>query len=466
LWAWHVVDPMPELGAGARSNRTPWYVVYHDTARRLQGEIWRLRLGYGGMSALVLLLIAALAWRLAGKRQQLAIAKARAESAALAKGEFLANMSHEIRTPMNAIVGYAQMLKRDAGTAEQTKRLDRINEAANHLLLLLNDVLDMSKIEAGGLRLEQLDFSVAALLDSVSSFIAPSANAKGLNFAADAGDVPQWLRGDPTRVRQALINYASNAVKFTHQGDIVVRARCLESYENAVLVRFEVQDSGIGIADGVRPRLFKLFEQADEATARRYGGTGLGLAITRRLAEMMGGAAGVESEYGKGSTFWFTARFGRGQAPVTGAATQPPHEQPSGALRADFPGCRVLLAEDNPINREVATELLQHAGAVVVAAEDGAQALRIAAGEKFDVVLLDMQMPHINGLEAARRLRAMPDYRDVAILALTANVFESDRQACLDAGMNDFISKPIDPELLESTLLRWLRKRGQARSGS
>jgi signal transduction histidine kinase/ActR/RegA family two-component response regulator len=461
LWAWHIVDPMPESGSAARSNRTPWYVVYHDPAPRLRGEIWRLRLGYGGMSAIVLLLIAALAWRLAAKRQQLAAAKTRAESAALAKGEFLTNMSHEIRTPMNAIVGYAQLLKHETIATERVKKLDRINEAANHLLLMLNDILDMSKIEAGALRLEQLDFSVSALLDSVSSFIAPTASIKGLSVTTESVEGPEWVRGDPMRVRQALINYAGNAVKFTHQGGIVIRARCLQSEADRVLMRFEVKDTGIGIADDLRPRLFQLFEQADVATSRRYGGTGLGLAITRRLAEMMGGTAGVDSQYGKGSTFWFTASLQIGHAPTNGGSNGRSPEPDSATLRIEFPECRVLLAEDNPINREVAIELLQQAGTVVVAAEDGAEALRIAAGETFDVVLLDMQMPRINGLDAARQLRAMPEYRNVPILALTANVFESDRQACLDAGMNDFISKPIDPEMLQAILLRWLRQRSR-----
>lgn len=453
IWAWSVVDPNPELGSSERANRTPWYVVDHDQGGDLVGVRRRVAASYGGMAVLMLCLTALLSWRLAAERRQLLGAKAEAESAARAKIEFLANMSHEIRTPMNAILGHARLLRRDPCSPEQVPRIARINEAGDHLLMLLNDILDMSKLDAGGTRLERVDFSVAALLDSVSSFVLPGARAKGLTVTVDAGDVPDWLEGDPTRLRQALVNYASNALKFTEHGGIEVRCRTEVRTNDDISVRFEVQDSGIGIAPEAMPRLFRIFEQAEQSTTRRFGGTGLGLAITKRLAEMMGGSAGLESQVGRGSTFWFSAKLRLGHAPTAQRVAAGSVER---ALRSSFAGRRVLLAEDNQVNRELAIEFLERAGLSVTAAFDGEDAVQRAGMGTFDLVLLDMQMPRVDGLEAARRLRKMRGYEALPILALTANAFDADRQACVDAGMNDFISKPVDAEALYTQMLRWL----------
>ncbi|MBC7957876.1 MAG: PAS domain-containing protein, partial [Cytophagales bacterium] len=244
----------------------------------------------------------------------LSIAKNTAEAANRAKSSFLANMSHEIRTPMNAIVGLNQLLRRDAASPEQVERMDRIDSASQHLLSIIDHVLDLSKIEAGRMQLEHTDFRLADVLGSVASILGESVRDKGLTLEVDCGDVPQWLRGDPTRLRQAVLNYAGNAVKFTHQGRIVVRARLLEEEAGRLRVRFEVEDTGVGIAPDKVPLLFQAFEQADASTTRQYGGTGLGLTITSRIAQLMGGDAGARSTPGVGSTFWFTACLQRGWA--------------------------------------------------------------------------------------------------------------------------------------------------------
>ena len=522
----------------------------------------------------------------------LAAAKDAAEVANRAKSAFLANMSHEIRTPMNAILGLTHLLKRDEQDAGQVDKLSRLDEAARHLLDIINDILDISKIEAGKLRLEHIELDLDQLLRNVCSLTAERLHAKGLELVVDmAPALSGKFAGDPTRLSQLLLNYVSNAIKFTDQGSIVIRARVEDQTSEDILVVFEVEDTGIGISRQNQSRLFQAFEQADSSTTRLYGGTGLGLAINRRLAEMMGGQVGVSSEPGKGSTFWFSARLGKisdrvglavdgvlsgrrilladdlqasrdalvGMLQAQGAQVDAvdsgkraidlalgldqgsPYDlilldwkmpEPDGLevasmlassgrlaipivlmttvfdaqqlrqsgmisaiagtlvkpaapsmLRGLFssegqavevksidPDCsnfdevvshqlgraRLLLVEDNPINQEVAKELLTSAGMQVELANNGREAVEMVSKRHYNLVLMDVQMPEMDGLEATRRIRAFSSQENLPIVAMTANAYEEDRRRCLEAGMNDHVAKPVDPETLYATLRKWL----------
>ncbi|SDX67157.1 PAS domain S-box-containing protein [Allochromatium warmingii] len=539
----------------------------------------------------------------ATRTAELAAAKAHAESANLAKSAFLSNMSHEIRTPMNAIIGYSHLIRQDPLTPRQRDQLQRLGDSAQHLLQIINDILDLSKIEADKLQLEVRDFEPARVVDHVFNLVADQLQAKELDVLVNLDHVPLRLHGDGIRLGQILLNLVSNAVKFTEHGQIAIAATLLPTAPawateppeaECCWLRWTVRDTGIGLTSEQCARLFRAFEQADASTTRRYGGTGLGLAISKRLTELMGGRIGVTSDVGSGSTFWLEIPFALAREPaqsdpkldglrgrrvlviddhleartilmhllesfglrveavasglegvsavieaerqndpfqlltidwkmpdldgletvqrlqalelqsppdvlmVTAYGDQLPHECRAGASavqvlakpitpsglhdaliavlqtartasstasalltqatdqRERLRGVRILVAEDNEINQEVVLQLLRATGAQVTLAENGQEAVEQVRTQTFDLVLMDVQMPHMDGLEATRQIRAQPAYRELPILAMTANAFESDRQQCLEAGMNDHLAKPIEPEQLTATLVRWL----------
>ena len=393
----------------------------------------------------------------AERTADLALAKEAAETANVAKSAFLANMSHEIRTPLNAINGMAHLIRRAGLSDQQGERLDKLQAAGDHLLAIINAVLDLSKIEAGKFSLDETPFRIESLFGNIVSMLHAKAQAKNLQLSTEVDFIPRALLGDATRLQQALLNYASNAIKFTETGAIVLRVKCTEDTPDSVLLRFEVSDTGVGVAPEILPRLFSAFEQADNSTTRKYGGTGLGLAITRKIAQLMGGDAGAESQPGIGSTFWFSARLKKDLSALS-SAQQKKTACAEDILRRDYSGRRILLAEDEPINREITQIMLEEAGLIVDIAEDGLEAIERTQHQTYDLILMDMQMPRMDGLQATQLIRQQSNGQLVPILAMTANAFAEDKARCLAAGMNDFIAKPVRPEDFYDTLLKWLEK--------
>jgi CheY-like chemotaxis protein len=359
---------------------------------------------------------------------------------------------------MNGILGMAHLLRRSGVNAEQAERLDKIDAAAEHLLNVINDILDISKIEAGKFELEDVLVLPDRLMNNVGSILAERARAKGLRLLIEVASLPVGLHGDPTRLQQALLNFATNAIKFTDAGSVTLRSQIVAEDAATALLRFEVQDTGIGIPADTIDRLFTAFEQADNSTTRKYGGTGLGLAITRRLAGLMGGEAGVTSAPGVGSTFWFTARLKK-REDSRGVQAQVATADAEELLRRHHGGARILVVDDEPVNREVATMLLEDAGLTVDTANDGELAVAMARNAPYAAILMDMQMPRLDGLEATRLIRRLDGYAETPIIAITANAFAEDKARCFAAGMNDFLVKPFDPDAIFSTLLRAFGRR-------